>query len=106
MKLTRRNAGTAYGARLDGYDFHIAREGKGWRVVIRELTTTVDVEHALGQPVLHVAHEDTLSEIRDILDEWPNVDDYPSMRWSTASSNVISRQIESIRDELKNLGVL
>lgn len=101
MKLTRRNAGTAYGARAYGLDFHIQpAEGKRWKVTIRELTTTVDVVHALGQPVLHIAYEDTLKDIRDILDEFEESNDHPEMRWRLASGIVIHRGIQAIMEEL------
>lgn len=102
MKLSRRNAGSAYGVHAYGFDFHIHAEGKGWRVLVRELVESVGVVHAIGQPVLHSAHEEKLSDIRAILDEFGNVDanEHPAVRWRIASGRFFDKESAKLRAEL------
>lgn len=63
LKLSKRNGGTAYGARVDGYDFHIFRDGPVWRVVVKELT---------GQETVYETTEDSLANVRKVLAQFEN----------------------------------
>lgn len=102
MKLTRRNSGTAYGARVDGIDFHIYRVGKSWRITARQTVTTVGVEHALGCAVVLDEWADTLREVREALDyleEFAHEADIRT-RYRKAYSAATVAYTERIRAEL------
>lgn len=103
-RLNRRNAGSAYGTHAHGLDFHIYRESgqKGWAIVVRPLTETAGVVHALGQPKIITESYDRLGDIRSIITEFGNVEGYdrdPWGRWMKASRNVFDREYERIRAE-------
>ena len=103
-KLNRRNAGSAYGTHAHGLDFHIYRESgeKGWAIVVRPLTETAGVTHALGQPKIVTDSYDRLGTIRSIITEFGSIEGYdrdPWGRWMRASSNVHRRESDRIRAE-------
>lgn len=93
MKLSKRNGegSGVYGVHHDGLDFHVVKDGmrKGWIVTVRELVETAGVVHSLGQPNLFIAHEESLQDVRDVLDHWEStaVEGPPSWwRWARAAS--------------------
>lgn len=56
-----------YFGRDDVYEYVLGREqdnpaGK-WRLVVKELTTTAGIVHALGQPVIAEAYDDTKEDL-------------------------------------------
>lgn len=102
MKLNRRNAGSAYGTHAHGLDFHIYREGTGWKVTVRPLTETAGVAHSLGQPAILTSHHPRLATIRAAIAEFGNVDGYDRDvwgRWMKAVSAVYARESDRIRAE-------
>lgn len=66
--------------------------GSGWSLRIRCTVETAGIQHAIGEPNLHVVHVDTLAEGREIAQR------YSDLTSDYARQNGVSRISRAVRD--------
>lgn len=107
MEITykRQDWSGTYFARSDTHQFTIYQDGKSWHILVRELKTTADVTHAVGQPIIASTDiADTLRDAKQIVQEFvdfgPVSADNARYQLQTAYANVYSRQTAALRAEM------
>lgn len=105
LKYSRQAWSGTYFARSDTHQFTIFKDGKNWRLLVRELITTADVTHAVGQPIVASTDiADTLRDAKAIAQEFadlgPVLADNAHYQLRRAFGNVYDRQAAAMRADL------
>lgn len=76
--------------------------GSGWTLRIRRTVETAGVQHAIGQPNLHVVHVNTLAEGRDVAQRYSDLtSDYHRLNGVSRINRAIRDQHEAVMTKLR-----